>query len=82
MMEEDPELLQLMWADFKHSPNRHFYIKEVAKLRDGRMVIPMKWVVVLAPHSDVEKECADVYLVEEDPGVSVNIKTCSGQFTY
>ncbi|KAI0364688.1 hypothetical protein BV20DRAFT_955723 [Pilatotrama ljubarskyi] len=41
---------QLMWANWAHAPQRHFYIKELARLRDGRFVIPLKWITV----NDVE----------------------------
>lgn len=34
-----------MWADWKNSPYRHFYIKELTQMQDGQFVIPMKWVV-------------------------------------
>ncbi|CDO77297.1 hypothetical protein BN946_scf184753.g47, partial [Trametes cinnabarina] len=37
---------QLMWADWKHAPQRHFYIKEIALLQDGRFVIPLRFVTV------------------------------------
>ncbi|OSD08227.1 hypothetical protein PYCCODRAFT_1441218 [Trametes coccinea BRFM310] len=53
---------QLMWADWKHAPQRHFYIKEIALLQDGRFVIPLRFITVrgiesfdrleLAYHSD------------------------------
>lgn len=59
-----------MWADFKHSPDKHFYIKELSELRDGSFVVPMKWVTVLDPQNGVETECADVYTVKQDPDVS------------
>ncbi|EIW54556.1 uncharacterized protein TRAVEDRAFT_60724 [Trametes versicolor FP-101664 SS1] len=37
---------QLMWADWKGSPQRHFYIKELAQLKNGNFVIPLKWITV------------------------------------
>ncbi|KAI0782066.1 hypothetical protein C8Q75DRAFT_737804 [Abortiporus biennis] len=39
---EDIDLLQLMWADFKHSLGRHYYIKELAMLMTGEFMIFMK----------------------------------------
>lgn len=57
-----------MWADFEHAPDTHFYIKEVARLRNGLYVIPMKWVCVI--DSGVETQCVDVCFVDYDPLVS------------
>lgn len=36
------EYQQQMWADFDHTPYRHFYVRELARLRgnDGHFVIP------------------------------------------
>ncbi|KAI0705206.1 hypothetical protein BC835DRAFT_1499367 [Cytidiella melzeri] len=64
LMSTDVDLLQLMWADFKNSPGQHFYIKELARLRDGRFVIPMKWLCVIDKETGAETECADVYHVD------------------
>jgi hypothetical protein len=72
LQNEDVDLLQLMWADFIHAPDRHFYIKEVARTRDGHFVIPMKWLCVIDPVTKVETECADVFTVEYQPLVSYN----------
>jgi hypothetical protein len=33
-----------MWADWKEAPDRHFYVKELAQLKDGRYVVPMRWI--------------------------------------
>ncbi|EPQ53882.1 hypothetical protein GLOTRDRAFT_106509 [Gloeophyllum trabeum ATCC 11539] len=41
--ETDLDLLTPMWAD-SQAPHRHFYVKEVARLRDGRLVIPIRWI--------------------------------------
>ncbi|EDQ99232.1 uncharacterized protein LACBIDRAFT_316826 [Laccaria bicolor S238N-H82] len=38
--------LSPMWADWKVTPHRHFYIKEVAQLANNEFVIPMRWVMV------------------------------------
>lgn len=35
-----------MWADWEHSPHRHYYIKELAQLGDSKLVIPMKWITI------------------------------------
>ncbi|TCD64244.1 hypothetical protein EIP91_004346, partial [Steccherinum ochraceum] len=45
--ETDYDELQLMWLDFEDRSrrHRHFYIKELARLKDGRFVIPMVWFV-------------------------------------
>ncbi|KAI0687984.1 hypothetical protein BC835DRAFT_1374779 [Cytidiella melzeri] len=40
------------WANPLNTPGQHFYIKELARLRDGRFVIPIKWLCT---------ECTDVY---------------------
>ncbi|KAI0079426.1 hypothetical protein K474DRAFT_1617769 [Panus rudis PR-1116 ss-1] len=41
--EPDLDLLQPMWADWERASHRHFYIKELAALQDGTLVIPMMW---------------------------------------
>ena len=46
-----------MWADWRCSPDRHFYINEVARTRDGRYLVPRRWVVYNG------EECADAQLV-------------------
>ncbi|KAI0682538.1 hypothetical protein BC835DRAFT_1409568 [Cytidiella melzeri] len=67
LMCTDVNLLQLMWADFKNAPGgQHFYIKELARLRDDRFVIPMKWLCVIDKETGAETECADVYLVDHE----------------
>ncbi|KAI0697812.1 hypothetical protein BC835DRAFT_1405600 [Cytidiella melzeri] len=65
----DVDLLQLMWADFKNAPGQYFYIKELARLRDGRFVIPMKWLCVIDNETRAETDCADVYVVEYETAV-------------
>ncbi|KAI0072764.1 hypothetical protein K474DRAFT_1604488 [Panus rudis PR-1116 ss-1] len=65
LLNEDVDLLQLMWADFKHAPKQHFYIKEIARLDDGSLVVPMKWICVLDKDGG-ETECADVHCVQYD----------------
>lgn len=34
-----------MWADWQRSPDRHFYVNEVAGTKDGRYVVPRRWIV-------------------------------------
>ena len=60
-----------IWADFKKTPYRHFYIKEVARLDDGTFVIPMKWVHVV--QGNVRTDCVDVMNTSYDKAVS-NLK--------
>ncbi|KAI0827855.1 hypothetical protein BC628DRAFT_1409428 [Trametes gibbosa] len=40
------DLGQLMWAEWKKAPHRHFYIKELARLHDGNFIIPLRWITV------------------------------------
>ncbi len=43
---------------------QHFYVNEVAKLVDGRFVIPIRWIIR-------KKElCADVYELRRESDVS------------
>lgn len=32
-----------MWANFEAAPHRHFYVNEIAQLRDGRFGIPQRY---------------------------------------
>ena len=34
-----------MWADWECSPDRHFYVNEVACTRDDRYLVPRRWIV-------------------------------------
>lgn len=34
-----------MWADWQCSPDRHFYVNEVARTRDGRYLVPRRWII-------------------------------------
>ena len=47
------EELSPMWADWEHSPGRHFYVNEVARTRTGQYIVPKWWIVVN------KKECAE-----------------------
>ncbi|EPQ60241.1 hypothetical protein GLOTRDRAFT_112937 [Gloeophyllum trabeum ATCC 11539] len=40
----DIDLLSPMWANRQNAPHRHYFIKEVARLRSGKLVIPIRWV--------------------------------------
>ncbi|KAI0071057.1 hypothetical protein K474DRAFT_1566504, partial [Panus rudis PR-1116 ss-1] len=43
LWQTDLDLLPQMWADLKHSPYRHYYIREPAQLNDGSYVAPLRW---------------------------------------
>lgn len=64
LLNDDVDTLQLMWADFTHTPDYHFYIKEVAQLYDGTLVVPMRWICELGDDGKIEKSRADVYSAE------------------
>jgi len=59
-----------MWADWDNEPHRHFYIKEVARLRDGRLAIPMRWICVV--NEENEQYCADLRIVSRSKEVSTH----------
>ncbi|KAJ3978627.1 hypothetical protein F5890DRAFT_1422451 [Lentinula detonsa] len=44
--EVDLDKLSPMWADWKQSPHRHYYIKELAQLQDNTYVVPLRWITV------------------------------------
>jgi hypothetical protein len=56
-----------MWADWKHSPSRHFYVNEVARTRDRRYLVPRRWVMYNG------EEHADAHLVSVDDQVHPEI---------
>jgi hypothetical protein len=60
-----PDELTPMWADREHSPNRHFYINEIAHTREGRYLVPRQWVIYNG------KEHADAQIT------SINDQVCS-----
>ena len=67
--EPDFDQLQLMWLDFEDQSrwDCHFYIKELARLRDGRYVIPLFW------YTEKGAMQTDAYLVTYDPEVSFTL---------
>jgi hypothetical protein len=34
-----------MWADWERSPDRHFYVNEVACTKEGRYLVPRRWIL-------------------------------------
>lgn len=62
--ELDIDDLSPMWADWKGASHRHFYIKELAQLRNGQYVIPLKWIIF------ENSEHAECYKVSHYPAVS------------
>ncbi|KAH8100336.1 hypothetical protein BXZ70DRAFT_973011 [Cristinia sonorae] len=85
--ESDLDLLQLMWLDFDN-PSRfhcHFYIKELARLCDGRYVVPMMW------YTQANVYYADAYIVDYNASTGlfalkdddlVSIKACDLEYNY
>ncbi|KAI0726422.1 hypothetical protein C8Q72DRAFT_928484 [Fomitopsis betulina] len=56
---------QLMWMDAKNAPDRHFYIKELARLQDGRFVIPLRFI------QEKDEDCFDGYQVVPYPATGI-----------
>lgn len=53
--------LSPMWADWETSPDRHFYVDEVACTKEGKYILPKRWIVIDG------KDCAEghpVYFTE------------------
>lgn len=51
---KDMDLLPPMWADVANARHRHFYVKELAQLKDDRFVVPMVWYTMKGEmHADV-----------------------------
>lgn len=40
------EELSPMWADWKNSPDRHFYVDEPARTKAGEYILPKRWIVI------------------------------------
>ncbi|TFK31456.1 hypothetical protein BDQ12DRAFT_701562 [Crucibulum laeve] len=57
LKELDNNQLSPMWANWKDDPHRHFYVNELAQLKDGSFVIPIRWVIYQ------KQEHAEVYRV-------------------
>ncbi|KAI0311552.1 hypothetical protein OF83DRAFT_1166297 [Amylostereum chailletii] len=66
-VEANDDRIAPMWADWQHAPHRHFFVKELAQLKDGQYVIPLQWVLVRGVES------AQVKIVQHCEG--------SGKFT-
>ncbi|KAK6984274.1 hypothetical protein R3P38DRAFT_3452691 [Favolaschia claudopus] len=43
--EIDHDDLSPMWAGWENSPHKHFYIKELAQLKNGEYFVPTRWVI-------------------------------------
>ncbi|KAI0027254.1 hypothetical protein K488DRAFT_62120 [Vararia minispora EC-137] len=69
LKELDPDNLSPMWADFKHTPSYHFFIKELCQLTNGTLVIPIKWFTKQV--SSQSTTMAEVYLVSYSPETNV-----------
>jgi hypothetical protein len=58
------EELTPMWADWENSPDRHFYVDEVARTKSGQYFLPKRWIVI------DKKECAEGHPVYFNENVS------------
>ncbi|KAJ7322806.1 hypothetical protein DFH08DRAFT_917082 [Mycena albidolilacea] len=65
--EVDLDDLSPMWADWKMAAHKHYYIKELAQLKNGEFVIPMRWVIFN------KEEYTKVYKVIHYPEVTQNM---------
>lgn len=65
--EVDLDDLSPMWADWKTAAHKHYYIKELAQLKNGEFVIPMRWVIFK------KEEYTEVYKVIHYPEVSTSL---------
>ncbi|KDR77189.1 hypothetical protein GALMADRAFT_267364 [Galerina marginata CBS 339.88] len=43
--EVKPDQLTPMWANWKRSPSKHFYVNEIAQTYEGKYVIPVRWII-------------------------------------
>ncbi|KAI8974881.1 hypothetical protein BD414DRAFT_517477 [Trametes punicea] len=63
---------QLMWADWEHAPQHHFYIKELASVQDGRFVIPLWFITAAGIESfdglEVAHHSAHNHMIQEQTG--------------
>ncbi|KAJ7675041.1 hypothetical protein B0H17DRAFT_1161670 [Mycena rosella] len=53
--------LSPMWADWKNAGHKHFYVKELAQLKNGNFVILIRWIIFK------KEEYAEVYNVVHYP---------------
>ncbi|KAJ7269023.1 hypothetical protein C8J57DRAFT_1435715 [Mycena rebaudengoi] len=54
--EVDLDDLSPMWADWKAAVHKHFYVKELAQLKNGEFVVPIRWVIFnKEEHAEVHK---------------------------
>ncbi|KAH9828836.1 uncharacterized protein C8Q71DRAFT_863691 [Rhodofomes roseus] len=60
---KDLDLYPHMWADWENTPYRHFYIREAARLHDGRYVLILRWIV------ERSTVYADVYELNHTTGL-------------
>ena len=58
-----------MWADWCHSPDRHFYVNEVARTKDGRYLVPRRWVV----YNNEEHADAHIVSVDNQASLTANV---------
>ncbi|KAJ6566807.1 hypothetical protein B0H19DRAFT_940681 [Mycena capillaripes] len=52
--------LSPMWADWKNAAHKHFYVKELARLKNGNFVVPVRWIIFK------KEEYAEVHNVAYD----------------
>jgi hypothetical protein len=58
------EELSPMWADWDNSPDRHFYVNEVACTKAGKYIFPKRWVIFN------KQECVEAHPVRFSERVS------------
>ncbi|KAJ7772761.1 hypothetical protein B0H14DRAFT_3589979 [Mycena olivaceomarginata] len=68
--EVDLDDLSPMWADWKLAAHKHYYIKELAQLKNGEFVIPMRWVIFnKEEYTEVYK--SDCFIIHDEELVRV-----------